>query len=94
MRPAAARAHVPAHLSGSPPPVRQLLKHLERVVQVGLGVRGGDADAHARRQQRRGGEAHHHDGQAAVQRVARHRRQLGGVEDHDGLRQWGGGWVE
>ena len=50
--------HVKACIST---PVQHGLEDLQRVVQVGAGVCGGDAHAHARRQQRRGGEAHHHD---------------------------------
>ena len=59
-----------------------------------LGMRGADADAHARGEQRGGGEAHHHHRHAARQEHAAHGAQLGGVEHHHrlhcGCGVWGG----
>ena len=61
--------------------------HLQGIVEVLAGVGGRDADASARSQQRRGGEADHDQGHAALPAQPRRRCHLPRVEQHQRLHQ-------
>ncbi len=62
------------------------LAHLDRIVQVGARVRGGDADARTRGHERRRGEADDDERDAALQAQPRGRRYLARLEEHQRLR--------
>mmetsp|Transcript_16757 Transcript_16757/g.33535 ORF Transcript_16757/g.33535 Transcript_16757/m.33535 type:complete len:418 (+) Transcript_16757:562-1815(+) len=65
-------------------PVRHFVHHAQGGDEVVLGVGGGDAEADARLDERRGREADDDDGELAHDALARERRDLGRVVEHHG----------